>query len=181
MSNSSHAVALRIALILEETPPEELAEAIDILRRCGNSSDLLKYLSASSKAKSTKSPRKTSKSSNAAKPIDQMTSKAVLDLEKSDPEKHQILKEFDKLVRQGKVLPTNEALRKFGERISKEFRPRTARKDNISAVMTTLAPMTQSDMERHIKMALDALPRRDADEYHKLANYLMHGHRQNPT
>lgn len=181
MSNSGHAIALRIALILEEASPEELAEAIDILRRCGNGSDLLKYLSAASKGKSTKPTRKASRSSKATKPIDQMTSKAVLDLEKSDPKKHQILEEFDRLVRQGKVLPTNEALRRFGERISKEFRPRTARKDNISAVMTTLAPMTQNDMERHIKMALDSLPRRDADEYQKLANYLMHGHRENPT
>ncbi|MBO9468400.1 hypothetical protein J7443_24465 [Tropicibacter sp. R15_0] len=178
MSSSSHAIALRIALILEEASPEELAEAIDILRRCGNSSDLLQYLAATSKANPQKSQRTARKSTKATKPIDQMTSKSVLELEKTDPNKHQVLAEFDRLVRQGKVLATNDALRKFGERISKEFRPRKALKDNISAVMAMLAPMPQNDMERHIKMALDSSPRREADEYQKLANYLMHGGRE---
>lgn len=177
MSSSSHAIALRIALILEEASPEELAEAIDILRHCENGSELLQYLAAASKANPPRPQRTARKSTKATKPIDQMTSKSVLELEKTDPKKHQVLAEFDRLVRQGKVLATNEALRKFGERISKEFRPRKAHKDNISAVMATLAPMPQNDMERHIKMALDSSPRREADEYQKLANYLMHGGR----
>ena len=183
MRSSAHAIALRIALILEEASPDELGEAIDILRRCGNGSDLLKYLAAASKGHPVKPQRKAPSSTKAAKPIDQMTSKAVLDLEETDPKKHQVLAEFDRLVRQGKVLATNEALRKFGERISKEFRSRKVLKDNISAVMATLAPMPQNDMERHIKVALDSSPRREADEYQyqNLANYLMHGHRENPT
>ena len=181
MSKSAYAIALRIALILEESSPEELAEAVDILQQCGNNADLLKYLSAASKGRPEKLAKKASRNSKATKPIDQMTSKAVLDLEKSDPSKHQVLAEFDKLVRQGNVLPTNEALRRFGERISKDFRPRAARKDNIGAVMATLAPMAQYDMEKHIKMALDSTPRREAEEYQKLANYLMHGNRGNPT
>ncbi|NVK47633.1 MAG: hypothetical protein HWE33_15160 [Rhodobacteraceae bacterium] len=179
MSKSVHAIALKIALIIEETSPEDLAEAIDVLRQCGNNSELFKYLSAASQKQSTKPEKKVSSISKATKPIDQMTSKAVLSLEKTDPKKHQVLAEFDRLVRQGKVLPTNEALRRFGERVSKDFRPRAARKDNISAVMATLAPMTQGDMEKHIAMVLKDVPRRETDEYQKLANYLMHGHRGN--
>ena len=177
MRDSAHTIALRIALIIEEASPNELGEAIDVLRRCGNGSDLLKYLTEVSTGHSIKPQRKVPINTKAARPIDQMTSKAVLNLEKTDPKKHQVLAEFDRLVRQGEVLATNEALRKFGKRISKEFRPRNAFKDNISAVMATLAPMPQCDMERYIRLALDSSPRREADGYKNLANYLMHGRR----
>ena len=181
MNNQTHALALRIALILEEASPKELAEAINILRQNGYRSDLLKFLSESPRTNRQKPEKRVSSVPKASKPIDQVTSKAVLDLEKSAPEKHKILAEFDRLVRQKKVLPTNESLRRFGEKVSKNFRPRSARKDNISAVMAVLAPMPLGDIEMHVKGALDNSPRGAIDEYRNLANYLMHGRREDPT
>lgn len=177
MRKSTRSLALRIAQILEEHSSDEIADAIGILEKYGYNSDLLRYLAATSGSDRIAKPEKAFRSTSASKPIYQTTSKAVLDLERSDPQKHRILLEFDKLVREGRVLSTNEELRRFGEAVSKEFRPRKSRKDNISAVMSILAPMAQPDVERYVKRALDSASRKDTDEYQNLANFLMHGHR----
>ena len=177
MGNPVHVIALRIALIIEEASPDELGKAIDILRRSGYDSDLLRYLTTVSTEHDIKPPGKSPANTRAAKPIGQVASKSVLDIEKTNPEKYQILAEFDILVQKREVFATNESLRKFGQKISKEFHPGNTFKDNVGLMMATLASMSQHDMERNIRLALDRSSRPEADEYRNLANYLMHGHR----
>jgi hypothetical protein len=178
MKKTTHSLALRIAQILEEHTAAEVSEAIAILKRCGTKSELLAYLAAATRKESSQETKKASGSGGTSKPIDQVTSKVVRDLEKSDPAKHQLLSELDKLVRQGRVLETNEALRRFGETVSKNFRPKTNRKDNISALMAILAPLPEIDLEQLIKDVLDNSPKRQSDEYQKLASFLIRGRRE---
>lgn len=175
MKKTSRSLALRIAQLLEEHSAIEISEAISILGRCGTTSELLTYLAAATGQKEPRAKKKTSDSGGGAKPIDQMTSKAVRDLEKSDPERHQVLSELDKLVRRGEVLETNESLRRFGETVSKDFHARTARRDNISALMSVLAPLPVSELELLIKRVLDNAPKRKSDEYQNLARFLIQG------
>ena len=104
MRKSTRSLALRIAQILEEHSSDEIADAIGILEKYGYNSDLLRYLAATSGSDRIAKPEKAFRSTSASKPIYQTTSKAVLDLERSDPQKHRILLEFDKLVREGRVL-----------------------------------------------------------------------------
>ena len=177
MGNPVHVIALRIALIIEEASPDELGKAIDILMRSGYDSDLLRYLATISIGLVTNPPGKSPVSTMADKPIGQVASKSVLDFEKTNPEKYQVLAEFDRLVQKREVFATNESLRKFGQKISKEFRSGNTFKDNVGVIMATLASMSQHEMERNIRLALDISSRSEADEYRNLANYLIHGHR----
>ncbi|MDE0522599.1 MAG: hypothetical protein OXH79_11645, partial [Boseongicola sp.] len=133
----------------------------------------LTYLAAATKPSQSTGRRKTPSGGRKSKPLDQVTSKAVRDLEKSDPEKHQLLLEFDSLLRQGRVLETNDAVRRFGESVSKDFRPRTARKDNISALMTALARLGEEELAKSLNQALENSSRKKVDEYQRLARFLM--------
>lgn len=178
MKKTTHSLALRIAQILAEHTAAEVSGAIEILKRYGTTSELLTYLATTTRKERPQATKKVSDSGGKSKPIDQITSKVVRGLEKTDPAKHQILSEFDRLVRQGKVLETNEDLRRFGETISKDFRPRTARKDNISALMSVLAPLPVTDLELLIKPVLDSSPKQKSNEYQNLAEFLIHGKRE---
>lgn len=175
MTKNSNALALRIAQILEEHTAKEIDEAISMLRKCGTTSELLTYLAGATNPSRSSGRRKASTVGKKSKPLDQVTSKAVRDLEKSDPEKHQLLLEFDSLLRQGRVLETNDAVRRFGEFVSKDFRSRTARKDNISALMTALARLDEDELRKSLNQALENRAAHKSDEYQRLARFLMRG------
>ena len=171
----SRSLALRIAQILEEHTDSEVLDAISILKKAGTTSDLLKYLASATKNQLPPSKSTAAVHSSSSKPLDQITSKAVRDLENTEPDKYKILVEFEKLVRQGKVLETNESVRRFGETVSKDFRARTARKDNISALMSALAILQVGELDNLLKRVLDSSPRRGSNEYHNLAEFLIRG------
>ncbi|WP_299616792.1 hypothetical protein [uncultured Tateyamaria sp.] len=175
MTKNSNVLALRIAQILEEYTAKEIAEAISTLRKCDTTSELLTYLAAATKPSQASNRRKGSAAEKRPKPIDQVTSKAVRDLEKTDPDKYQLLLEFDSLLRQGRLLETNDAVRRFGEFVSKDFRSRTARKDNISALMTSLARLDESELRKSLKRAFENPTSQKSDEYQRLARFLMSG------
>ena len=175
MKKNVNSLALRIAQIQEEHSPEEIADAIALLNRYGTISELLNFLATSVSNERKKKIRKQSTSTPKTKSIEQVTSNAVRKLENSDPIKYQILLEFDKVVRSGKVLQTNEALRRFGERLSKEFRSRNNRKDNISTLMTLLSQMPESDLNYWLKQVYENSPAQQSNEYQKLATFLIRG------
>jgi hypothetical protein len=173
MTKNSNVLALRIAQIMEEYTAKEIAEAIAMLRKCGTTSELLTYLAAATKPSKASSRRTGASTEKKSKPIDQVTSKAVRNLEKIDPQKHQLLLEFDSLLRQGRLLETNDAVRRFGEFVSKDFRSRTARKDNISALMTALARLDESELRKSLNRAFESPTAQKSDEYQRLARFLM--------
>lgn len=177
MKKTAQSLALRIAQISEEHTATEISEAIGILKSYGTGSDLFTYLATATKKERRKLKKKDPVRGGMLKPIDQIISKVVRDIEKSNPSKYQILVELDKLVRQGKVLETNEDLRRFGETVSKDFRPRRTRRDSISALMAILVLLPEPDLEQLVERVLYNSPKQQPDEYQNLARYIIHGKR----
>lgn len=116
-----------------------------------------------------------------SKPVDQIVSKAVRALEKADPEKHLLLYGFEQAVRQGRALATNDELRRLGERLSKTFRSRASRKDNISAVMSLLASRSMLELEELIHTAFQHAARDKSEGYQNLARFLTKGQHEHPA
>ena len=175
MSEKSRVAALRIAQLREEYSPKELADAVSLLKRFGGTSDLLEYLSGNKADVRPGTAGSIRDASRVSKPLDQITSRAVKDIADSDPKKHEILKEFDRLLRQGRVFETNSEIRRFGEAVSKEFRSGPTRKDNISALMTVLTSLSLGDLSEVVNDALRKSSSEKADDYQRLAQYLMRG------
>ncbi|WP_299847120.1 hypothetical protein [uncultured Paracoccus sp.] len=173
MKKNANALALHIAQILEEHSAKEINEAVSILRGCGTTSELLTYLATAAMPAPSADRRKGSEASSRSKPLDQVTSKAVRDLEKVDPNKYLILLEFDTLLRQGRVLETNDAVRRFGERVSKDFKSRTSRKDNIGNLMSALARLEEDELNQVLNQAIESASERKSDGYQRLAQFLM--------
>lgn len=174
MSSSTFALALRIALLIEENSERDMQAAVRLLRDHGVKSDLLEYLGGD---RSPAAPKHKG-ASPTTKPIEETTSLAVLRLREIDPEKYRLLSEFDKMVRRGQVLASHEDLRRFGERISKNFEPRKARKDTIGHLMATMAERPLAEMERLVEFAASFGIAGDTDEYQKLAQFLIKGRSQ---
>ncbi|KWB96630.1 hypothetical protein WL44_02225 [Burkholderia ubonensis] len=107
--------------------------------------------------------------------MEEVTSRAVLALKDKDIEKFRVLSEFDALIRRGQLLPTNDDLRRFGERLTKDFEPKKARKETISALMSVLANHSVKDIEELIEFSASFGVAGNTDEYQRLAHYLIKG------
>jgi len=171
MSSTPLALALRIALLLEEHSERELQSAVKLLRERGSKSALLNLLSAERESTPPKSKGTTAPS----RPIEETTSLAVLQLREVDQDKYRLLSEFDKMVRRGQVLATLEDLKRFGERISKDFQPRKSRKDTIGHLVATMAEKPLTEIERLVEFAASFGVAGDTDEYQRLAQFLIKG------
>lgn len=175
MSKSPLALALRIALLLEEHSERELQSAVVLLRERGSKSALLDLLLAERES----TPPKSKGATNPSRTIEDTTSLAVLQLREIDQDKHRLLSEFDKMVRRGQVLATLEDLKRFGERISKDFQPRKSRKDTIGHLIATMAEKPLTEIERLVDFAASFGLAGDTDEYQKLAQFIIKGPRSN--
>jgi hypothetical protein len=171
MSSTSLALALRIALLLEEHSERELQSAVKLLRERGSKSSLLDLLSGERE----QTPPKSKGPTTPGRPIEETTSLAVLQLREIDQDKYRLLSEFDKMVRRGQVLATLEDLKRFGERISKDFQPRKSRKDTIGHLVATMAERPLTEIERLVEFAASFGVAGDTDEYQRLAQFLIKG------
>lgn len=171
MSSTPLALALRIALLLEEHSERELQSAVKLIRERGSKSALLDLLSGERE----QSPLKSKGPPTPGRPIEETTSLAVLQLREVDQDKYRLLSEFDKMVRRGQVLATLEDLKRFGERISKDFQPRKSRKDTIGHLLATMAEKPLTEIERLVEFAASFGVAGDTDEYQRLAQFLIKG------
>lgn len=174
MTHSPRSIALRIALLIEENSERDVQMAVKILERHGYGGRLLSYLA---KRTSVDEPRPQGHSENSAKALQEITSRAVLKLQDTDPKKFELLSEFDAAVRHGHLLGSNDLLRRFGEMLSKSYEPRKSRRENISAIMTLLAERTLEETKELIKIAA-SLGMDSGDNYQKLATFLIKGKKQ---
>jgi hypothetical protein len=172
MKDKVSLIALRIAALTEEFSEEEILKAVKLLEEQGSSSSLLIYLTCEKETSSTKSKatRKNRKS------ITDQRSKAVLELEHKDPEKFQVLSEFDSLLRRSLVLPEVDEIKRLGERLDKNFSARSSRRESISKLMALLA---SKDINEIRDIVTKALANANADErdsdYQKLAQFIITG------
>lgn len=173
MTRSVKSLALRIALLLEDYSEREIEAAVSMLRSHGTDSSLLNYLAGEGESPSRTRTKETSTSSS--KPLEESTSRAVLKLRDEDPEKYRVLSEFDLMVRRGQLLSTHENLRRFGERISKDFEPRKSRKDTIGALMAVIADRPLSEVAQLVEFAASFGVEGNTDDYQRLAQFLIKG------
>jgi hypothetical protein len=173
MNSTTLSLALRIAQLMEDHSKTELQEAISLLEKHGHRSELLDYL-AQQKTNSRASGAKR-KPENTRPRLEDTTSRAVLRLRDSAPDKFRLLSEFDLMVRRGQVLATHEDLKRFGERISKEFRPRKSRKETIGVLLATLAECPLPEIEKLIEFAVTFGVAGNTDEYQRLAQFIIKG------
>ncbi|MCA1636329.1 MAG: hypothetical protein LC802_22220 [Acidobacteria bacterium] len=174
MSDKVSLIALRVAAIIEEFSEKDILRAIKLLEERGTSSSLLTYLAGNKKQGNSrqKTARKNGKS------IEEQRSKVVLELEYKDPEKFQVLSEFDTLLRKSLVLPEIDDIKRLGERLSKNFSARSSRRELISKLMLLLADKSM-DQVRDIVMSTLSNARVDEkdSDYQKLAQFIITGKR----
>ncbi|WP_041768771.1 hypothetical protein [Pseudovibrio sp. FO-BEG1] len=179
MKKKSRILALQLAQLLEEYTATEISEAVKLLEASGSTSGLLTYLNKGNASKQPISLTSRRRQAVAPKQTEQATSKAVRELLKSDPDRYQVLFEFDQVLRRGDALKRSADLRRFGEVISKEFHPRSNRRDNISALMSVLTLLPIEEMKKRINEALSTSDDRSSSNYEKLATFLMSGTKDN--
>lgn len=171
MTTTSLGLALRIAQIIEENSDRDIQAAVELLESRGIRAPLLDFLAHRASRAANKYLRKGSGSlSRGASSVTPLRA-----LQESDPDKFRILKEFDRMLRRGQALTTLEDLKRFGERISKDFKPRKSRKDSIPALIALLAERPTPDLEALIRFAMSFGVRADADEYQRLSRFLIKG------
>jgi hypothetical protein len=172
MSKATISLALRIAQLLNDYSENDLRDAVEVLRKHGHGGTLLAFLGdrGGAEQRTGRSPA-TAKTKTAQ----DITSRAVLMLQDKDPEKFRVLSEFDSMVRRGQLLPTHEDLRRFGERVSKSFEPKKARKETIGALMVVLAERPVKEIEELIEFAASFGVSGTTDEYQRLARFLIKG------
>lgn len=178
MTKRPNSLALKIAQIMEDHTSDEIEAAIRLLGKYGRGTALFDFLS-DGRGVSKPQPRGPRPSKQRiSKPIEETSSRAILKLEKSDPKKFSVLSGFDRLVRSENALQTNLALRQFGAKISKNFKPGKSRKELISAVMTVLSERPLEDIEQLIAQTVVPAKREDGSEYQRLADFLIKGRTQ---
>lgn len=171
MKNRVSLLALRIAAVSEEFSETEIREAVKLLEQQGSTSALLSYLLANVKHQQTR-PRRSRKS----KLIEDQRSKAVLELEHKNPEKYEVLSEFDALLRKGSVLPEVVEVKRLGKSLSKTFSSKSSRREVISRLMMLLAERPLPEIREVIRNVLAAHQGEDGDsDYYKLAQFIITG------
>ncbi len=173
MSNRITQIALKIFLIRAEFSEADITKAVKLLEEQGSSSALLGYLA---KCGVTNGRLKAGESGRKNKSVEEQRSKAVIDLEDSDPEKFYILSKFDALVRKGEVLPEVDDIRRLGEQLSKDFKPRNSRKEAISKLLTLIAKLPLDEIKEIVAKPHSSRGQDDRDsEYHDLAQFIITG------
>lgn len=169
MNSRARQAALQVLLLVEEFSPDELAAAVSLIGgREGE--DLLAYLS-----RIAQGPRKP----NAPRPKNghpgsRGEARALQDIKLTDPAKYDVLRDFETLIREGKVLRTMDDFRAFGKVLGKDFMPGKSRKDSIGRLMAVLAQM---DLES-IRAAVAKAPSKTSEEesaFRRLANQIISG------
>jgi len=171
MKNRISQIILRILLIQEEFSPEEIACALDALEKQKTAFPMLRYFSEKSSHRNIPKKKRS-----VTKDIQQ--SKVVLALKNREPEKYQILSEFDSLLRKRSVLKELNDLKKLGERLSKDFLLVKSRKEAITKLMSNLVELPINEIQRIIGETLSAAPvAKEDSEYQHLANFIITGNR----
>jgi hypothetical protein len=166
-------IALRVCLIKEEFSENEILEAVRLLENQGSVSELLAYLAGRETINHTSRMRKPK---GKRKPLNEQRSKAIIDLEKKEPEKFQLLSEFDSLIREGKVLSELEDIKRLGEQISKDFAPRNSRRDAIGKLIDLLAKRPIDEVRTIISRTLSSSDLENkGSEYQELARFIITG------
>jgi hypothetical protein len=175
MNPRARRAALTILLLKEEFSPTELAEAVSLISG-HEGEDLLAYLSRAGSGPHGPSPPHSKGGGLNARG----ETRALQEVKQADAEKYVVLRDFETLIREGRVLRTLDDFRAFGIVLGKDFTPGKSRKDALGRLMAVLAKM---DLES-IRSAIAKAPSRSGEEenaFRRLANQIISGPRNHTT
>jgi hypothetical protein len=168
----ARALALKIALLIEEHSETEIEAAVSSLRKFGSTSALLEFLSGYQVKGEQKARRREGKG---VEPVHRTASLDLSQLQESDPERYSLLRKFERLLREQVALKSFEELKRFGAAVSKEFRPRKSRKESISPLLEAIVHRPIVEIEEMMRAAVSSESRDDSEEYQRLARFLIEG------
>ena len=164
--------ALRIALLIEEFSESELSEAVGLLKQHGaDASSLLFYLSG----RVERERRRISTSVKAQQKAPQVQGR-IFELQATDPEKYEVLNDFQEQLRNGTVLSDFDEMKRFGSILSKGFVPTKSRKDTIPALVACMAERPLTEISEILAKLSNFEPSRDGG-YQELADFIIKGRR----
>lgn len=161
-------IALQIALIQEEFSETEISEAINLLEKEGVTSNLFKYLSSNRDTKS----RRNAFSSKTTSELSKV--QRLRDLEKNEPEKYQLIIQFQSSLKNKELLPEPLAIRILCETLEKNFSAKKSRLDLINQLIELLISRTIEEIEKIIN-EVKAKEKNQEDPYYKLSKFLIEG------
>jgi hypothetical protein len=163
---------LRIALLIEEFSESELDEAVGLLKQHGvGVPSLLSYLGgkrsgqAEKNLPSVKGAQRTPSAQG-----------RLHEFQTTDPEKYEVLNEFQERLRNGTVLADFDEMKKFGSIISKAFVPRKSRKETIPALIACMAERPLIELNE-ILGKLSSYEGSADGGYQELAEFIIKGKR----
>jgi hypothetical protein len=175
MSRSTLTLALRIAQLIEAHSEKEIRAAVSLLEKHGVGSELLSFVA---RRRDSFVPKVKPSAMDARLSQGNTASRAMLQFRESEPEKFHVLSEFDRMIRRGQVLTAPEDLKRFGQQVSKDFRPKKSRKETIGPLMATLAERPLPELRKLIEFAASFGVAGGTDEYQRLAQFLIKGKNQ---
>jgi len=155
--------ALRIQLLFEEFTRAELTDGLSLLG-AANGEDVTAFLLRRLAPATDQSQRRL--------PIH---GGAMLSLRDAEPEKYNLIHDFEMRIRSGSLLPTLDSCRAFGKNISKDFQAGKSRKECIPRLVTVLSAMNVDDLRAAISRAPSYADRDSVEPYRRLATHIMSG------
>nr|VFK17715.1 MAG: hypothetical protein BECKLPF1236A_GA0070988_101783 [Candidatus Kentron sp. LPFa]VFK32606.1 MAG: hypothetical protein BECKLPF1236C_GA0070990_101733 [Candidatus Kentron sp. LPFa] len=177
MNKQVRQAALELMLLREKFTKKDLDEAFALVSNKGNVG-LMEFLSTPpakrpARQEANKKTRNV-KSSNGLSNI-------VRELKDKDPERYELLADFDKKLRQETILSSLREIRKVGIYFSKEFQTGKSRKETIPRLMAILATVPLDDLKEKLDTVVEkAHGAFDDDSYQELARFLINGSRSDP-
>jgi len=158
--------ALRIRLLMEEFSPQELSEAL-LLLGGQPEEDLLHFLDRIKSA--TRQSSLKTRGGKSTRP-----SHALEAIRETQPEKYQLLREFETQLLEGKRLRTLHDVRSLGQMLDKEFDPGKSRHEGIGRLLRLLAELGLDDLREVIRRA-PVSNVEESDAFLRLSRHIISG------
>ncbi|WP_414529789.1 hypothetical protein [Nodularia chucula] len=134
----------------------------------GVTSNLFKYLSSNRDTKSQ--PNAFSSKTTSGLPKIQR----LRDLENNEPEKYQLIIQFQSSLKNKELLTENISIRRLCESLDKNFLPKKSRSELINQLIELLISRTIEEIEKIIN-EVKAKEKNQEDSYYKLSKFLIEG------
>ena len=172
MNKRIRQASLKLMLLQEEFTKKELNEAAALLSS-GEKESLIEFLSGK--------PPKRNDRREATTQTGNGLSKAVQELKETDPQRYELLAEFEGMLRRETILPTLEEVRKVGTSASKDFQAAKSRRETIPRLMAVLGTMPLDVLRETLHKVIEESQSacNDDNSYQKLARFLISGSQPN--
>ncbi|TAE59078.1 MAG: hypothetical protein EAZ76_11750 [Nostocales cyanobacterium] len=159
-------IALRIALIQEEFSETEISEAVNLLQEAGVTSNLFTYLSSNNSKFQRKSFSSKAKSESPKTQI-------PIDLKNNEPEKYQLLVEFESSLKNKELLTESVEIRRLCESLDKNFF--SSKKSRLDLIHQLIQLLISRTVEEIAKIINEVKEKEKEDPYYRLSKFLIDG------